>query len=61
MSYETAVHCDGCGDTLYFLNIIPKWLIISKARESGWSMGKYHLCHECRKNRNKLKKEGWLR
>lgn len=58
MSFETAVHCDGCGDTIFICQIVPKWLITEKARESGWSMGKYHLCPECKKKRGQLKKDG---
>ena len=61
MSFETSVYCDGCGDTVYILSIAPKWMIVKRARENGWSIGKYHLCPECKKKRRQLKKDGWLR
>lgn len=60
MSFETAVHCEGCGDTYYICDIVPKRLMVKKARDYGWSIGKYHLCPECKKKRSQLKKEGWL-
>lgn len=60
MSFETDVHCDGCGETIYISRIVPKWLITEKARSEGWSIGKYHLCPECKKKRRQLRNEGWL-
>lgn len=60
MSFETSIHCDGCGDTVYTVSIAPKWLIVKMARERGWSVEKYHLCPKCKKKRMQLKKGGWL-
>lgn len=63
MSFEVDIHCDGCGETIYICHhdrVVTKGLMIRKARKHGWSIGKYHLCPECRKKRNKLKAEGWL-
>lgn len=60
MSFETAVHCDGCGDTIFICRIVSKQYITEKARQSGWNIGKYHLCSECKKKRRQLKKDGWI-
>lgn len=63
MSFEVDIHCDACGDTVYYCshyNVITKGRMIKHAREHGWSIGKYHLCPDCKKKRNKLKAEGLL-
>ena len=63
MSFETDIHCDGCGETVYICYhdyVATKKLMIAKARENGWSIGKYHLCPDCKAKREKLKKDGWL-
>lgn len=61
MSFKTSICCDGCGDSLYCMDILTKQYITSSAREFGWSVGKYHLCPECKKKRAALIKEGYLR
>lgn len=63
MSFELDIHCDACGNTLYYCshtNVPTKGFMIRQARKSGWSVGKYHLCPECKKNISKLKKEGMI-
>lgn len=60
MSFETTIHCDGCGEPLYWSKIISKASVVARARKDGWSIGKNHLCPECRKKKSKLKKEGWI-
>ena len=50
----TTVFCDKCGIGLWFRGIVPKWLVVKKAREYGWSIGKRHLCPECRDRGRKV-------
>lgn len=47
---RTSIICDRCGCSFSLHNIVPKYLIIDFARENSWSVGKYHLCPDCRKN-----------
>ena len=42
--------CENCG-TADFYSLVPKSWITKWAREKGWSIGKQHLCPECRKNK----------
>ena len=46
--FATSIFCDKCGCGLQFSSIEPKWFVVKKAREDGWSVGKRHLCPECR-------------
>ncbi len=61
VSLETAIHCDGCGETLCWRKVISKATIVAVAREYGWSIGKYHLCPQCKKLKSKLIKEGRIK
>lgn len=61
MSFATEINCDACGELIHVSGIATKKKMLAKARSAGWSMGKYHLCEICRKNRAKLKAEGWIR
>ena len=60
MGFCTEVVCDGCADVIHRNRILSKGLITRIARKEGWSIGKYTLCPKCKKNRAKLKKDGWL-
>lgn len=63
MSFETDIHCDSCGASVYICHhdyVATKKIMIKKARENGWAIGKYHLCPDCKGKREKLKKDGWL-
>ena len=51
--FATIIFCDKCGIGLQFSSIEPKWFVIKKARENGWSVGKRHLCPECRGEKKK--------
>lgn len=44
--------CENCG-TADFYSLVPKSWITKWAREKGWSIGKQHLCPDCRKNKKK--------
>lgn len=46
--FATIIFCDKCGIGIQFSSIEPKWFVIKKARDNGWSIGKQHLCPECR-------------
>ena len=64
MSFETDIYCDGCGEVIFYCahdSVSTKGGMIRQARKQGWSIGKYHLCPKCKKNRTKLKKEGWIK
>lgn len=61
MCFETAIYCDGCGEALNWGKVISKTTIVAIARRNGWSIGKNHLCTECRKKKSKLKMEGWIK
>ena len=54
--FVTSIYCDKCGIGLQFSSIEPKWFVVKKAREYGWSIGKRHLCHECRDGSRKAGK-----
>lgn len=47
--FETNMICDNCGDGFQFQSIKSKWFMIKTARIMGWSVGKKHLCPNCRK------------
>lgn len=61
MAFCTEIVCDGCSNCITRGTLVTKGHMISYARECGWSIGKYHLCPACKKNRKKLIAEGWLR
>lgn len=42
--------CENCV-TADFYSLVPKSWITKWAREKGWSIGKQHLCPDCRKNK----------
>ena len=58
--FETTIICDGCGGVISYAQIVNKTGMTMTARKKGWSIGKYHLCPECKKKRSQLKKEGRL-
>jgi len=60
MSLCTEIYCDGCGVGLRYSGCIGKTHIQRWARKDGWSIGKYDLCPDCKKNRKQLKKDGWI-
>ncbi len=60
MGFCTEIVCDGCSEVIHRNYIVSKSLMTRIARKNGWSVGKLELCPECKKNRAKLKKEGWL-
>ena len=51
--FATTVFFDKCGIGLQFSSIEPKWFVVKKAREYGLSIGKIHLCPECRDGNRK--------
>ncbi len=61
MAFCTEIVCDGCSFYITKSRILSKEQMIHIAREAGWSIGKYHLCPECRKKRHQLIKDGWLK
>ena len=46
--FATIIFCDKCDRGIQFPSIVPKYFIVKRARENGWSIGKRHLCSECR-------------
>lgn len=61
MSFCTEIVCDGCCDCITIGKICTKSQMIHNARANNWSIGKYHLCPECKKKRKQLIKDGWLK
>lgn len=61
MAFCTEIVCDACNDCITRGTLCTKGKIIHIARKAGWSVGKYHLCPECRGKRKQLIKEGWLK
>ena len=47
----TVVECDCCGKQLRIYGANGIVFTIRHSREFGWSMGKRHLCDECRKRK----------
>ena len=60
MAFCTEIVCDACATCITRGTIVTKGGMIRDARTRGWSIGKYHLCPECRKKRRQLIKENWL-
>lgn len=60
MGFCTEIVCDACSVCITRGAIESKGHMISLARKQGWSVGKYHLCPECKKKRIQLIKDGWL-
>lgn len=49
MSFCTEIVCDGCCDCITIGKICTESQMIHNARANNWSIGKYHLCPECKK------------
>lgn len=50
---QTSIFCDKCGNGFSFDGIEPKWFMIEMARKKGWSIGKRHLCPNCRERKRR--------
>ena len=61
MGFCTEIVCDACSNCLTRGRIVTKGSMVRMARGQGWSVGKYHLCPDCKKIRRKLIKDGWLK
>ena len=57
----TEIVCDVCALCITRQTIVTKGDMIKIARKNGWSVGKYHLCPDCKKIRGQLIKDGWLK
>ena len=51
MAIYTIIECDICSNILDSVGATPKYLMIKKAREKGWSVGKRILCTGCKKGK----------
>ena len=60
MAFYTEIECDSCNTSITRGTIVTKGEMVRTARSRGWSVGKYHLCPTCRKERNRLKKKGLI-
>lgn len=60
MGFCTEMVCDVCTTCITRTTIMTKKDMIRIARNQGWSVGKYHLCPDCKKKRSQLIKDGWL-
>lgn len=60
MGFCTEIVCDVCASCITRGTIVTKGNMIKIARKNGWSVGKYHLCPDCKKKRSQLIKDGWL-
>lgn len=61
MAFCTEIVCEGCDECISRTKICSKERMTLIARSDGWSVGKdLQLCHYCRKNKKRLKEEGWI-
>lgn len=60
MAMATEMYCDGCNKVIHHDSIRTKGSMIRSARKQGWSVGKWDLCPYCRKNKKKLKEQGYI-
>lgn len=51
--FETSIFCDKRGCGVAVKDIATKRLMVFWARENGWSIGKRHLCPNCRAKRKR--------
>lgn len=47
----TVIECDHCGKQLRLYGANGIVYATRKSRECGWSIGKRHLCNDCRKRK----------
>ena len=47
----TVIECDRCGKQLRLYGANGIVYATRKSRECGWSIGKRHLCNDCRKRK----------
>ena len=50
----TSICCDKCGKQLTYLTAVGSTCMKSLARKGGWSVGKQHLCPNCRKKKRSM-------
>lgn len=56
MAFLKGIECDACENRVEYNGVISNKVLAKLARKTyGWSIGKYHLCDECKKS--KLAKE----
>lgn len=55
MGFVTGVMCDKCRAVEYSdrEKTMPTWLLTSKARRRGWTVGKKVLCPKCKRGARK--------
>lgn len=56
MAVYAVIECDRCGKTSWYGHI-GKTYILKWSRENGWSIGKQHLCPNCRKKKTTTTKD----
>lgn len=60
MAMATEMYCDGCGAIRHYNGCIGKVYMKRWARKDGWSIGKWDLCPNCKNQKHRLKREGWI-
>lgn len=50
---RTVIICDKCGAQFAYVGSLPEKWVNRFSRQHGWSCGKQHLCHECRRKKQK--------
>lgn len=51
MAFLSVIECDACENRIEWQSTVSKKVIGNVARHMyGWSIGKYHLCDECKKD-----------
>jgi len=60
MARATEMYCDGCGKIRHYSGCVCNIHMEKLARKDGWSIGKWDLCPDCKKQKQKLKREGWI-
>ena len=60
MAFATETYRDGCNEVIHHTGIKTRKSMIRSARNSGWSIGKWHLCPYCRNHKKELKEQGYI-
>ena len=55
MAFRKLIECDGCSTYMDYSKYVNISIMTKDARAKGWSVGKWHLCPEC-KNDIEIKK-----
>ncbi len=55
MAIETYIYCDKCGDGYAWHTAMNTTRAVMLMRQKGWTVGKYWLCPNCKRRKEKKK------